>query len=154
MKTKLILLIILLIGFLSYSQNLYKSSIDSGGASVSVGNLQVLFTIGEVAVQETTVADTAISEGFIDSFISGTLNIAENLWNDSKMVIYPNPASSCINISSEISITKVEIFDLLGKRILTSNIQNQIDIRSYQSGLYLIKVYSENGNITKKIIIK
>ncbi|WP_323788179.1 lamin tail domain-containing protein [Psychroserpens sp.] len=47
------------------AQTLYKSGIDSGGDNVKVGNTKVLFTIGEVHVQELTVGNTYTSEGFI-----------------------------------------------------------------------------------------
>lgn len=67
MKTKLIILFTVLISFISKAQSIYKSSTDSGGASVSVGNLQVLYTIGEVNVQELSAADISVSEGFINA---------------------------------------------------------------------------------------
>lgn len=47
------------------AQTLYKSGIDSGGDNVKVGNTKVLYTIGEVHVQELTVGNTYASEGFI-----------------------------------------------------------------------------------------
>ena len=34
------------------AQTLYKSGIDSGGENVKVGNTKLLYTIGEVHVQE------------------------------------------------------------------------------------------------------
>jgi hypothetical protein len=47
------------------AQTLYKTSIDSGGDNVSVGNTKLLYTIGEVYVKELTVGNTYVSEGFI-----------------------------------------------------------------------------------------
>ena len=49
------------------AQTLYKSGIDSGGDNVKVGNTKLLYTIGEVNVQELTVGNTYVSEGFISS---------------------------------------------------------------------------------------
>ena len=46
-------------------QSIYKSSIDSGGASASSGDIQVLYTIGEVNVQESAAGNIILSEGFI-----------------------------------------------------------------------------------------
>lgn len=57
-----------------YCQTIEKYSIDSGGATATEGNIQVLYTIGEVAVQEATAGNISISEGFIHS----TLNIIIN----------------------------------------------------------------------------
>lgn len=127
-------------------------SIDSGGDNFNDGNIQVLYTIGEVNVQELIAGDLIVSEGFINTSISGPLSIYEPILN--KIVVFPNPTSSYINIKSEILITKIEVFDLLGKHILTTGAQNQIDVSNYQSGIYLIKLYSENRHSIKKIVIK
>jgi hypothetical protein len=50
----------------SYAQSIEKFSIDSGGASVSAGNIEVLHTIGEVNIAERTSASVSASEGFIN----------------------------------------------------------------------------------------
>lgn len=67
MKLKLTLLSMLLISFLGNAQSIEKFSIDSGGASVSAGGIQILYTIGEVAVQEYSTPTLSLSEGFINS---------------------------------------------------------------------------------------
>ena len=43
------------------------NSIDNGGAIVNSGNLQLLYTVGEVNVREVTSGNISISEGFIGS---------------------------------------------------------------------------------------
>ena len=48
------------------AQSIEKFSIDSGGASTSAGGIEVLYTIGEVNVQELSVGNIQISEGFIN----------------------------------------------------------------------------------------
>jgi hypothetical protein len=52
---------------LCQSQTLYKSSIDAGGAIVSVGDIQVHYTLGEVNIQELDAGTIAVSEGFINA---------------------------------------------------------------------------------------
>ncbi len=48
------------------AQSIYKSSIDSGGASASAGDIQVIYTIGEVNVGELSGTGVSVSEGFIN----------------------------------------------------------------------------------------
>ena len=67
MKNKIAILIALSFSVLTYSQSIEKFSIDSGGASDTEGGIQIVYTIGEVAVQESTVSGVSISEGFINS---------------------------------------------------------------------------------------
>lgn len=66
MKTTLKIALLSLVAFnFCDAQTLYKSGIDSGGDNVKVGNTKLLYTIGEVNVQELTVNNTYASEGFI-----------------------------------------------------------------------------------------
>ena len=65
-KLKITLLIGLLITYMNHAQSIEKFSIDSGGASVNVGGLQILYTIGEVNVAEYSSPTVSVSEGFIN----------------------------------------------------------------------------------------
>lgn len=149
MKTVLTCLISILTCSLQ-AQSIEKFSIDSGGDNFNDGNIQVLYTIGEVNVQELITGDLIVSEGFINSIDSGPLGINDYIVN--KIMVFPNPTSNYINIMSELPISLIEIFDLLGKRILTKKIQNHIDVSHLQSGIYLVKIYSEKGQETKRFI--
>ena len=72
--------------------------------------------------------------------------------------IYPNPTNSILNIEIQnvISNGRLEIYDMLGKQIfnqtITNNNLSQIDVTSWNSGLYLIKISSENSLETKRFI--
>ncbi len=63
---KKILFIALLASCSINAQTIVKSSIDSGGGSVSAGNIQMVYTIGEVRVQERSAGNIQLSEGFIN----------------------------------------------------------------------------------------
>ncbi|RED42122.1 putative secreted protein (Por secretion system target) [Winogradskyella eximia] len=81
MKTQLTSFVIMCcFGWLS-SQTLYKSSIDSGGDNVKVGNTKLLYTIGEVNVQELNVGGTHVSEGFISPLEKIDIIITEIMQN-------------------------------------------------------------------------
>lgn len=53
-----------------HAQTIEKFSLDSGGASASAGGIEILYTIGEVAIQESSTPTLSISEGFINSSFS------------------------------------------------------------------------------------
>ncbi|UAM99522.1 T9SS type A sorting domain-containing protein [Polaribacter litorisediminis] len=68
--------------------------------------------------------------------------------------IFPNPSKNILNISSSIKpITKVEIYSVVGKKIIefNSNLE-KLNIQELSSGLYLIKISSEESNYTTKFI--
>ena len=78
-------------------------------------------------------------------------------FNQDKITIYPNPVSSgIVNINSnEKTNLKVEIFDFLGRKILEKDQVNfTIDISRLKKGHYLMKIMSENGIQTEKLIVE
>lgn len=73
MKAKLLYLV-LVMSSLCFSQTIEKFSIDNGGAFATAGNLQILYTIGEVNVQELSTGNVQISEGFINAELKININ--------------------------------------------------------------------------------
>lgn len=69
--------------------------------------------------------------------------------------VYPNPVTSILNLNNNnFTIKKVELFNILGKKVLTTT-KNKINIQNLINGVYLLKVVAENGNyITKRIVKK
>ena len=72
--------------------------------------------------------------------------------------VYPNPASDFITIESNIQdeISTVQVFDLLGKQVISRGIENnKLNVSNLSQGMYMLKINSVKGNsITKKIIIE
>jgi hypothetical protein len=65
-----------------------------------------------------------------------------------------NPVQNEISISSANSIDAIEIFDMLGKKIITQYNQSTADVSKLSSGIYILKVTSGDKIGTKKIIKK
>lgn len=71
--------------------------------------------------------------------------------------VHPNPATEdFINISSKISGAKnVSIFDVLGKKVIKTTINNErLDISALNSRIYILKIEQGKASTTKKLIIK
>ncbi len=83
-----------------------------------------------------------------------TLSVSENTLEAIGISVYPNPTSGYININSTKTIDKVELSNLLGKRVLQTTQTNQIKINHFANGIYLLKVFANNKSITKKIVKK
>ena len=68
--------------------------------------------------------------------------------------IYPNPSNSFIKISASEKITGVEIYNVIGKKVISiSNFNdNKVDISSLSKGVYFLKVTDGDSVATKKII--
>jgi hypothetical protein len=74
-----------------------------------------------------------------------------NLKNE--IVLFPNPTSNyfVITISADIILKEVVLYDLYGRRITTTS-KNNLDLSHLSNGVYFIKIYTNNGSITKKIL--
>jgi hypothetical protein len=69
--------------------------------------------------------------------------------------IYPNPASESIAISSKFGIEKIEIFNLLGKTVLSASPSptGRVGVGLLPNGLYIIKAYTEKGVFQQKLVV-
>lgn len=79
---------------------------------------------------------------------------------DQDITIFPNPVKDALHIknSGYQNISKIRIFNILGKEVykldLVNNSRvNTINVSQYSRGIYLVKLNSEIGTVTKKIII-
>lgn len=76
--------------------------------------------------------------------------------NNELFELYPNPTSNKLFIELEYPTrTKVIVYNISGKEVYSSFInqsKSTIDISSYKSGLYIVKVINENGTSKSKLI--
>jgi len=155
MKIYITILAIILFNFVSNAQSIASFSIDSGGLNITNSNVKILYTFGEVNVQENVVGNISLSEGFVNSnIVSETLGVDDANFLEDQISIFPNPATEIINISSTLTIEKVQLFDVLGKKILTTKEITQIQIDHLTTGVYLLKVTTEQGLLVKRLIIQ
>lgn len=151
MKT-IIIILSLFITAIGFSQTtIDKSSIDSGGAVATDGAVNVIYTIGEVAVQETTVGAIHISEGFISA---GSI-VALELERYTPLLgvnIYPNPAIDFVNISLVTTANyEISIYDFLGRKTATYQVTNsdskRIALSQLANATYIVLI---KNNDTKQ----
>ena len=67
--------------------------------------------------------------------------------------MYPNPVNDLLHIDTEIALVKVELYSMLGQKVLEVHSGfNAIPIHQLSKGMYIVKLYSEAGTVTKKLI--
>ena len=66
----------------------------------------------------------------------------------SALLVYPNPARKMIYFNFE-KPQRVEVFDLSGRRLMSSKVMNSLDVSSLKTGVYLLK--TEGNKVTKFI---
>ncbi|MEC4004733.1 T9SS type A sorting domain-containing protein [Flavobacterium sp. SUN052] len=96
--------------------------------------------------------DVFISQLTVDSNLGSNTGSLSN-----KFTIFPNPTFNLINFNTEENMKSIVLFDILGKEVLNKEVNsnsNSVDISNFNSGLYFVKIYFENGNINTQKIIK
>ena len=82
------------------------------------------------------------------------LNVSNNQLN-LEINIYPNPVKNILQVenNANIVINNIEIFTLLGKQVKkeTTNF-SQLNLSNINQGIYFIKINTDKGMLTKKII--
>ncbi len=83
-------------------------------------------------------------------------NVAET--EDVNAMIYPNPAKDVVRLSTDNSQqTTVRVYNVLGMMIEEIEINSneiEINVSDYNSGIYFFNIQTENGNVTKKIVVE
>jgi len=68
-------------------------------------------------------------------------------------IIFPNPAKDEIFIKSELKINKVEIYSLTGSLLLMeNNFNGKIVISTLPKGVYMLRIYTDNGLVIRKVM--
>lgn len=68
--------------------------------------------------------------------------------------VYPNPANGFVRIlnTNDFNISKIEIIDLLGRTVISTNNSDEIDVSNLPEGQYIVKIHGDSI-IVKKISI-
>lgn len=85
----------------------------------------------------------------------------ENLDDNIKINVFPNPSNGLVNIISteNVEIMNIQVFDILGKGVLhlsnKSNVSNlEIDLAAQANGIYFLQINTNKGMRTEKIILQ
>jgi hypothetical protein len=94
----------------------------------------------------------AVSLG-LDTF-SLTSLLSNESFTMNNFDIYPNPASSVLNISNtnNIEINNISITDLNGRVIKNVNGNTTINVSDLNAGVYFVTIESTEGKSTKKFV--
>lgn len=82
-----------------------------------------------------------------------------NFDNKNEIVVYPNPSSEIIVVHATNNINSITMFTIDGRNIQTyknplSSTEFTINVQNLSVGLYTLKVNTDNGIFSKKIIVR
>lgn len=125
---------------------------DNGDARITI-NAETNNTGSHRTANVLLSGDSGVASKTIAVTQSGLLATGEN--KTFVTTLYPNPTSNILNIETKQIISKIEIFDLSGKLVKSENGKDKkVSVSNLTKGMYLIKLYTENGVVNSKFIKK
>ena len=84
----------------------------------------------------------------------GNIELVEDNFN-----IYPNPVNDRLYIETQTLTQTIEIYDVYGRiqqlsNSATQQLSNSINVANLNSGIYFVKVVTENGEVVKRFVKK
>ena len=81
-------------------------------------------------------------------------NLSTNYFNAGNISFYPNPISNYFVVNGIENNAQLEVYNLLGEKILNQTIANAAKIEiNWHVGIYFVTITSSNKSVTKKIIV-
>ena len=112
------------------------------GGNTSGRSVQITDLVGDFTIE---VADSA------------TLSIEENE-TKTDIQLFPNPATTEVNIHTNSVIDTITLFDVSGKQVLVIKPANtndyKLNLKDFSKGLYFVQIQNQNSTINQKLLIK
>jgi len=102
-------------------------------------------------------------QGILDACPSATMDVVELSKEEINFNVYPNPSNSVVNVDFELknkNDVTVSIMNTVGQTVVSNNLgsvsgvqSTQLDVSSLESGMYIVRVQTANGEQTKRISV-
>ena len=130
---------------------LSQETIITTGGELNSNDINVSYTVGQLKVNLIeNVKSSILKLDFIQG-VQYAFNVFDcNDYNNIKIIVYPNPTSSLVNISIEKMThdLRLVVFDVTGKEIHDESFTKNnlsLDFSSYSEGIYIIGFYNFCG---------
>ncbi|MGC6431498.1 MAG: T9SS type A sorting domain-containing protein [Jejuia sp.] len=97
----------------------------------------------------------SLDQTSIEMLSNYTLSSAERTFDETNVSLKSNPVKSILKLSVEgnIKVKAVDIFDITGKQVLNfQDKANDFDVSQLKSGLFILSISTDEGNVVKKFI--
>lgn len=87
-------------------------------------------------------------------YTNPALGVNENTLENVSITVSPNPTSGLVTVNGVADVKTVAVFNAAGKLILSANNTASVNLSNQAKGVYFVKVTTENGTTTKKVVVK
>jgi hypothetical protein len=146
--------LIMVIGYAfasTHAQTLTNQVVANAGNSFSSAILHIDQTTGESITNTFQTGSLTITQGFHQPnlFAVGVKEI-----ETSTLSLWPNPARESVTISgSKQPIERIEIFDAVGKLVVTHAQKNTFNVEPLAAGSYVVRVHSNARSEEHRLVV-
>ncbi len=121
--------------------------------------MEVEVTVGDEVVYSYTVQTASPPEEFtLPVNVECETSVIE-LFEESRLSVYPNPADQQIFIESTASgLMNVDLLDLTGRMVYAEQVnfseRMSLDVSGLSNGFYILRLWDENGSLQEKIQVR
>ena len=142
--------------YITSGNNYSASSLFTLGANYSESPYEFTFDVPSetTSIQLQLICGGSVGTYYFDDFSASltTLNLPKQ---NQFFEVYPNPTHDFLFIDSSFPIAKIQIIDLRGREVLFWNKEMEAyDISVLENGIYFLKIFSTNGLLHIKEILK
>nr|WP_321228303.1 T9SS type A sorting domain-containing protein [uncultured Psychroserpens sp.] len=114
--------------------------------------ISYLVSVGCALPTPTPTADIGqAANQYVMNIVGNTLSV--DSFNLDAISVTPNPATDyiAINFPPSISDYTTELYDITGKLVLKANNEARLDVSQLYAGIYILKISTNDGTISKRI---
>jgi hypothetical protein len=148
--------------YLSYEGVMSAPAVD--GPAMGLNSVDILVSetsstpIGySLEYDEATTSWVIITDDTPGVFAQGTILSTRSFNAIDGLKMYPNPLTgNTLNfVSASNADMSIQIFDILGKQVLSSKvINNSVNVANLNAGVYIVKITEEGKTATRKLVVR
>lgn len=116
------------------------------------GDYRILDSEGNAVVEG--AGDFGAEASHVISIVS-TEDVASVEYNKASVEVWPNPTNDNLNVEAK-SMSRITLINTLGQVVLDKAVDGDnelLDLSKYETGIYMLRVFTEEGVVTKRIMI-